>query len=950
MLDDITKTPADRRTSLEICAGLVRAHQQELLRAAYLQTGDAERAERLAEAAFLAVLPELLRDEHEIDIRDALLRALAARYLADPRGGGARVPGAKAEQARYQVDDERARLWAALERCDPPQRLALVLRDFARLDEISTGELTRWPPAELRTRLETARQRLRDAAGARGEQPTHALLLTLAFDAPQVDLWEQLEQPLRRLALREQRRRHIWTGGLLAGLTLAVLAGALWLGGWFTGEGGPTQRAGAIAIATLDTTTPTAPPLTATPTPAAPLAGVPDLHLLSATVDGVRQTLLTDSAPTVLATLDGAPEHTAVSPDGRHLVYTRVEGFGNAERSSLVAIDTATAAVLWELELAGSSGPPALTNDQVVIVEAGPSRARAPRLVAYDLADGRELARWTLEPHPVIGRWARTDELHIFPSTDGGSLTIVTVQVDPVAGLAVRTVLRYRPPDATLESVAQEELNILRGRWGPAFDFENARRTPDGGALYSLSADEVSAVLRFFDLETAAVTSVELPMTAAFTGARWEQAGSVRSHDGRWLYLVAQTGDVLGIDLIERRLARRFPLDLNGVAPQPPGGAQWSWGWEAGVFSLDGGRLYLLHAFAGSSVANDPDAMTVLWEIDVAQWQVLKEWRIPGLVETLTLDAGTGRPLMTARRAELEHAGSVTALYRLDTAGGQLVELSRPFGAAADVPAFELLSVRSLFSMQQGRTPAADGVVPQDAPDSAALPLLDLAVERPVLAAGDQAVFQLRLLDPAGLSPARAGASGVRLDPEAAVTLTLALPEQAELVVFPTEIEPGVYRAGLPLEAVGSWTLTATVRYGDGTAWSEQWANAVQVNPSFRADDGRPYTLRFTLGPATPVVGEEALITAMFIDAETGLQLPAGVTPETGLPDEIDVLFRREDGAFKTVTLLPAGHGAYSASSSFRWAGFWPAELSYRTSEGLVTLPAGTFQVTANVP
>ena len=74
------------------------------------------------------------------------------------------------------------------------------------------------------------------------------------------------------------------------------------------------------------------------------------------------------------------------------------------------------------------------------------------------------------------------------------------------------------------------------------------------------------------------------------------------------------------------------------------------------------------------------------------------------------------------------------------------------------------------------------------------------------------------------------------------------------------------------------------------------------------------------------------------------------MTPSTGLPDEVNVLFRRADGAFKTVTLPPAGHGAYGASSSFRWAGSWPAVLSFRSDDGLVTLPAGTFQVVANAP
>jgi hypothetical protein len=510
--------------------------------------------------------------------------------------------------------------------------------------------------------------------------------------------------------------------------------------------------------------------------------------------------------------------------------------------------------------------------------------------------------------------------------------------------VVTRVVRSYALPSLELTGDVQHEIEIVRGRWGPDFDFTIARPTPDGSALYSRLNDDASASIRFFDLVTAQVETVELPALGLGLGSLWSRANTneVLSHDGRSLYLIARSGDVAVVNLQERKLVRRFPLDLNDVAPATPGAASWSWGGQGGVFSADGSRLYLLHAFVGQSTSNDPAAYSAVWAVDVAEWRVLASWQVPGVVQTMTLSPD-GRQLAFATRV----AGPEPArIHTLDVASGQLTDVTAEYAVETDTAELALRSLWQLYQGQYGIAPAVGASAPHDLATFETLPLIDLQVDRKVLAAGGQAIFEVRLLNPADQTPVRAGISGVRLDPAATVTVTLSHPEAADLFVIPVQLEEGVYRAGLPLPELGSWDATVTVSYADGTRWERGWTSVMQVNSAFSAGTEHAYLLQFTTNPALPVAGAETELSASFVDVETGEQLTPEVALDIGLPDTIEVIFRREDGAFKAITLLPNGHGFYSASTEFRWTGFWRVELSFRTQDGTQpSLPVGTWEI-----
>ena len=920
----------------------VRMHQEELLRAAYLLSGDEERAAELAEQTLLAMLRADIHLREDAERRAWVLRTLAAGYLSAPstaRAGGPARQAVATDAMRFNVDDERARLWVALDRCDPAQRLALVLHDFDQLDEETVAGLARWTTPELRQRLGTARERLRDGAGARQDQPAQTLLMSLSMNAPRMDLWPRLAEPARRRAADERRRQYAWTGGVLAMLVLSLLIGGIWLGGGLGDDDGvrgqlPTSSPSATSIET-----PPVVPLPSATMPAArPLATVADLYLMRAEQ---QPTLLTDGAD-LRVELPGYPEQTALSPDGRWLVYVDSERRAGEDHAVLVAVDTANAELAWQRELDGFGGRPVVTGEQVIVIEAGPGRSRSPRLAAYALDDGAQLRAWELDPHPATDGWERTDEVYLYLAPEGDELRVVTFQVDTIAAVAARMVRGYALPDLAPSGEVEDAIEIIRGRWGPAFDFTTARPTPDGRALYSLSTDDASAAIRFFDLVTAQVETVELPALGLGLESLWSRANAnaVLSHDGRSLYLIARSGDVAVVDLLERGLARRFPLDLNGIAPPPLGGGGWSWGYDGGVFSADGSRLYLLHAFVGQSTINDPAAYTAVWTVDVAQWQLLESRQVPGVVQSMALSAD-GRQLTFASRV-----GGAAQLHALDVTSGQLTDVTAGYALEEGTGALELRGLGQLYQEQYGLTPAVGDSVPHDLTTFETLPQIDLQVDRKVLAAGGQAVFEVQLLQPADQTPVRAGQSGVRLDPAATVTLTLSHAEAADLFVIPVRLEDGVYRAGLPLPELGAWDATVAVSYADGTRWERRWTELVQVNAAYSAGPERAYLLELTSNPGVPVAGAETQLVARFVNVESGEQLTQEVALDIGLPEAVDVIFRREDGAFKAVTLLPTGHGYYSAPAEFRWTGFWRAELSFRTPNGIQpSLRVGTWEI-----
>jgi RNA polymerase sigma factor (sigma-70 family) len=156
-------------------ARLVRLHQDIALRTAYLLTNDREGAEDVAQVAFLQAFRAIGRFDAERPFRPWLLGIVANEARMYRRGRSRRpaqpLNGSIATTAEPPLDqavraDERARVRAALAELAEPLRTATVLHYFNDLsiEEVAAAQGCR--PGTVKSRLHTARQRLRAVLAA----------------------------------------------------------------------------------------------------------------------------------------------------------------------------------------------------------------------------------------------------------------------------------------------------------------------------------------------------------------------------------------------------------------------------------------------------------------------------------------------------------------------------------------------------------------------------------------------------------------------------------------------------------------------------------------------------------------------------------------------------------------------------------------------------------------
>lgn len=866
--------------------------------------------------------------------------------------------------------DERGRLWAALELCDPPQRLALVLRDFNQLDDEQVCRLVHWTAPELRERLPAARRRLGDAAGASTEQAARTALRSLSLGAPRLDLWPRLAQPARLFAQRARRRRRIVLGCVAGLLALLSLAGGLWLAGRLNSDEDEEDRVASLPTvpAAGAATVTSVPALTPTPPLVRPAADVPDTYLVSydrvTSAEEIAEsiTLLFDPARDIASSLHSGSVQ-AISPDGRWLVYGRSEAQSETNRRFFFSVlDAASGAVTWEREVEPFAGRIAVVGERIYGVHFSANGSDPPTLTAYRLADGVDAGTVEFDVGNVIDPiwWRIHGGVGLFATPDGAALRLVFVQADESGLSGTRVVLTYRAADLMLESVvSQPLLQNPDGSSSFGIDFYSARLTPDGGAAYGLDFTPTEPELRFLDFESAAVTAIALPFTIQPQSPADANAPMtpVPSHDGRWLYLIGRSGEVAVLDLLERRLARRFPLDLNGHTLPAAPEQVWNSRWGAGLLSHDGRRIYLFHSRAAN--LNDPTSpvlSTGVWVIDVERWVVAESWQLPAIVLPVALSLD-GSELFCVTYSSPEYAPPRRELYALDTMTGQL----RPSNADFQVPATTadstvrvLEALRQEYSSFYGFSPASGEVAPADLATYSTLPLVELAVPGATLPAGSQVSFEIRFHDPASGLPLTAATRQVRYDPAAGVTLTLSHAEQGDIIVVPLELSEGVFQAVQRLDATGDWDAVVSVRQADGTGWSQAWPEAVEITPSFLGSDGRRYIFQLSSSPAQAAVAQEIAVRVTLVDAATLAALPEWVEIEGGLPERIEVSFLNlQIESFRRVTLEEAVHGVYEGLGVFQWEGRWQATLSFRVPgvEGPpFNVQAGELEIVTNQP
>jgi RNA polymerase sigma-70 factor (ECF subfamily) len=174
-----TVLPADEQGLLIACqqgdmhayARLVHLYQDTALRTAFLMTNDRQAAEDIAQNAFLNALRNIHRFDIERPFRPWFLTILtneARMYLRGQRRHALeeldpRMPENGASLVTHVIqNDERARIRYALSQLDEPFRTAAVLYYFNDLTIDEVADATGCRPGTVKSRLFTARQRLRD--------------------------------------------------------------------------------------------------------------------------------------------------------------------------------------------------------------------------------------------------------------------------------------------------------------------------------------------------------------------------------------------------------------------------------------------------------------------------------------------------------------------------------------------------------------------------------------------------------------------------------------------------------------------------------------------------------------------------------------------------------------------------------------------------------------------
>jgi len=153
-------------------ARLVHLFQDTALRTAYLMTNDRQAAEDIAQNAFLNALRNIHRFDVERPFRPWFLTILtneARMFMRSQRRHAAdeldpSLPSNAPPLMTHVIQaDERARIRAALARLDEPFRSTAILYYFNDLTIDEVAEATGCRPGTVKSRLYTARCRLRDA-------------------------------------------------------------------------------------------------------------------------------------------------------------------------------------------------------------------------------------------------------------------------------------------------------------------------------------------------------------------------------------------------------------------------------------------------------------------------------------------------------------------------------------------------------------------------------------------------------------------------------------------------------------------------------------------------------------------------------------------------------------------------------------------------------------------
>lgn len=976
--------------SLDAARQIVSMHQPEAINVAYLLTGERDAAVALAETAFLRLFEVSSKGDPDIDPRITLLNLIGQSFLRGdykererPDSGGLLVGPAP---ARFQVDDRRTLLLAALSRLEQRERAILILRDFSGLD---TSEMTRLQERRgepLVAPMETARQRVRQSVDIPAGDPLRPAFVEAIFNAPRSDIWARVEDEVAAIQSRHRNQSRLISLGIV-GVVLVLLVGgmiALLSGGGDEGSG----RAGAdVPAFPTRSSLPAGPTVgqsidmepTPTPEPARAISGnVPSwllLETLNQQVDAPVARSLTVYDPNIGATrrlpsnsplqLAAGADDIRYSPDGYQMVLFREQLRGDTMHYYLTSYSTDNIARQWESEiltldetpdrpLTTSSNVPvrltsAVTSDRVYA--AFLTTDHQPRLEIQSFFRRNGMPRGSVE----IDLPLQTPDTRVFR---GNIMLHVPVQGDRIYLIVEAfgdsvdewraALMTFSRSDLTLISERSISADPNQGYWLWA-----SQMVADGTALYGLNESRVSGQVRvqFLDLESSEISTLTLPFTVAPN--RIESVLSIPSHDGQFLYVLDRNGaQVVVVDLLEREIVRRFPLDRSDEIRQLGLGQDDQIFGSGAQFSADGEWLFI--ASWDHDGTSDLRRQQGIWVVDTGLWQLRSFIPVGGLIDGIFLSPAENAiyaqvwldPYGAARR---ELVKIVTDSQPSVVERGALPDNGTNYSAVHS-PTF-------LYRGQFGAGPAIDGVPLRDRDTFSTLPRLEVVVPDQVMSVGQNAPIEVHIVDPVSGEPLAGSRPDVRFDPGTGITATLRQDGQPSQLVVLVEGESGIYSGTVNLPASGEWSVDVSLTGSLGTTTLRDRIGIVTVTPALVGSDGRRYTFHLATIPDVPYAREETVIHLQVLDVTGMRPLPEDVTIEIVdgtqsaggellLPDRIDVRLTPAASGMLTARLSRVEHGTYQGTVSFWSTGSWQAVIEFTPDGGNpFTLPATAIMV-----
>ena len=643
-----------------------------------------------------------------------------------------------------------------------------------------------------------------------------------------------------------------------------------------------------------------------------------------------------------------------ISPDGAQLFSGQVTQENDVVHIAVVALSSSSLNRQWTTEIASfpaskigtgnlaSAGASIAVTDKRVYVIPEVWNTRDPiTVVVLDRQSGAEVARWSI---PWVDKNASGGPL-IYASPDGATLYLLGTTLDPATNQSTPPIyLRVSATDGHVED--RHELTSGGQRY-----FPSGRLTPDGDTLYSvggwLPSSNDGVELQFFDLASGQLEpSLNLPFQNSGELLDVEEA---TSPDGRTLYVLSPTVDQVAIvDVQSRAVTKVVPVSgltarshstLSRVIGEvrdwlvPAATAKFYFTGDMQL-SPDGKRLYAV-GVTGSGFEAAPNGVI---SIDTTTWNVVNRWMPNAQISYLQLGSD-GYSLYV----QTSDSSGQANLSLLDTRTG----VASP--VASDVPSY-VRSLAQIYQAQFGKRPqmSDSGAAP-----SAPLARLDVSVDRTSILSGDMVTVDARFVDPGNGRLVQPDQTSVRFESPTQVTATFYHGQIGtdDVIVQLQQVDYGHYRGNAELKEPTLWSLRVDATRENAPGSRAEISNAVSVQNAFAATDGKRYVVELTTDPVQPVLDADTLVRVSLIDAESDSPMPDGVELTGGTLKSVEVAFFRGTPAtgqaseMTSLTLRPAQHGSYEATTAFDATGSWEVQISLNQNGRATSTLVGSVQV-----